>query len=291
LIDRIQFSIVDDTTFAANLVTLLALASEFAPPAAHRSWLDALNYFLQCHFFPNSSTVYLLFFARCLCTDLPTTVNVSRLNALIDVINDILRELPDDRTEEGCMAMDLLRVFALHFGPEPDLFPLELELQWSCRGLLSEDDTLFESTARFFCDGCEHIFLRRLFLAMDVIGTMRTRAKDCGFAARGLIARTAIALVRDATASQLTALVRAGATAVVAQGLADEVVRAEAFRALAFLIKSEACRGRKRNVAIEQFTEAGGLELLEAIDVDAEEDRVASEAFIEVYESCDSDDR
>jgi hypothetical protein len=296
LMDRLQLSLAPvsgerQNALPLGIVCLMALVSEVAPIADVQGWLDALNYLVQCELFRDCSAVYLLFLARRLCTDRVATVNVSRISALVDLMNEILEQLPEDRVNEGCGVVDLLRVFAFYFGPNPEWFPAELQMQWAIKGLQSEDAALFETTAAFICEGCEHLFLRRLFLATDVMGGMRKRIEECAFASRVHLAGAAIALVRDATVSQIESLIRAGASAVVAQGLGVDVLRRDAFLAMSWLLRYSWRDDHGRDIVVAQFVAVGGLDLLDAVreDIDRQSEDVCLviDEFLAAYEERD----
>jgi hypothetical protein len=66
---------------------------------------------------------------------------------------------------------------------------------------------------------------------------MRGRAGDDAFAARANLAAAGIVIVSDATASQSRALIRTGASAVVAAGLVVEPLHVDAFPVLAPMLQ------------------------------------------------------
>jgi hypothetical protein len=114
---------------------------------------------------------------------------------------------------------------------------------------------------------------------------------DGAFAARAIFTSAAIAIVLDATASQIGALIRAAAGAVVAAGVAVEALRADAFSALALLLRHSFPGPDRHEAAVGQFADAGGLELLDGVreEMDwlpAEVCRPADE-FLAAYEDRD----
>jgi hypothetical protein len=141
---------------------------------------------------------------------------------------------------------------ALHFGPRPDLFPRELQLQWAAWRLQADDDALLDSTAAFLCEDPQNV--RR---------AMRKRAVDGAFAARGILTAAVIAIVREGTASQVAALILAGAGAVVGARLAVKALRADAFLALALVLRHSSPGPDGYDAVVGQFADAGGLELID----------------------------
>jgi hypothetical protein len=255
------------------------------------SWLDALNYFLQCDLFRAVSAVFLLFLARCLCTDLIATINVSRIEALIELMNEILEAIPEERTQEGVAVIELLQIFTRHFSENPHSFPLDLQVQWAIKGLEADDEQLFDVTALFFYEASNYPFMRRFFLLTNAVSASCDRALDCSFTSRIHLVGAVLRLVQDATTSQLTDLIRSGAAAVVTLGLALPELRRDVFATLALLLRNSFCNENNNDVVIEQFTRMGGHALFTTVyeEMDDEPDEVceAVAEFMAAYDLRD----